>query len=65
MIYKKTGCHELEKLQVIHLFEADFNLIIGIIFGRWAMFHQIDNKTIHKGKFSLPDRECHDALFQK
>lgn len=29
------------------------------------MFHQIDNKTIHKGQFSLPGGECHDPLFSK
>jgi hypothetical protein len=34
MIYKKPGCIELDKLRVIHLFEADFNLMIGILFGR-------------------------------
>jgi hypothetical protein len=43
MIYKKTGCIELEKLRVIHLFEADFNLMIGILFGHRAMHHQVDN----------------------
>jgi hypothetical protein len=34
MIYKKTGCYELDRLQVIHLFEADFNLLVGVFFGR-------------------------------
>jgi hypothetical protein len=33
MIHKEPGNYNLEKLQVIHLFEADFNLIVGILFG--------------------------------
>lgn len=54
MIYKTPGCLELEKLRVIHLFEAGFNLVIGILFDRRAMYHQQDNKTTHKGQFSQP-----------
>jgi hypothetical protein len=30
MIYKKTGVIELDKLRVIHLFEADFNMLICV-----------------------------------
>jgi hypothetical protein len=30
MIYKKIGCYELDQLRVIHLFEADFNLLAGV-----------------------------------
>jgi hypothetical protein len=33
MIHKEPGNYNLEKLRVIHLFEADFNLIVGILFG--------------------------------
>jgi hypothetical protein len=31
MIYKKAGVLELDELRVIHLFEADFNLLVGLI----------------------------------
>jgi hypothetical protein len=33
IIYKKPGDIELDKLRVIHLFKADFNLLIGVYFG--------------------------------
>jgi hypothetical protein len=46
MIYKKAGCIELDKLRVIHLFEADFNLMIAILFGRRAMYHQVDRNSV-------------------
>jgi hypothetical protein len=47
MIYKKPGCVELDKLRVIHLFEADLNLMIGILLGRRAMHHQVDNRLLN------------------
>ena len=40
MINKKTDSFLLNQLRVIHLFEADYNLIIGLMFGRY-MIHRI------------------------
>jgi hypothetical protein len=34
MIEKKPGIFALEKLRTIHLFEADCNWLLGLIFGR-------------------------------
>ena len=65
MIYKKPGCIELDKLRVIHLFEADFNLMIGILFGRRAMYHQSDNGLLHPGQYGQPGGECQDAAMCK
>jgi hypothetical protein len=61
MIYKKPGCIELDRLRVIHLFEADFNLIIGILFGRRAMYHQVENQLLNPSQFGRPGGECPDA----
>jgi hypothetical protein len=65
MIYKKLGCIELNKLRVIHLFEADFNLLVGLFFGRRAMYHQVDKGLLHAGQFGKPGGECQDAAFSK
>jgi hypothetical protein len=65
MIYKKPGCLELDKLRVIHLFEADFNLIVGLLFGRRAMHHAADHRLIHKGQYGQPGGECLDVAFSK
>jgi hypothetical protein len=65
MIYKKLGVIELDKLRVIHLFEADFNLLIGVYFGRRAMHHQVDRNLIHQGQFGKPGGECQDAALSK
>jgi hypothetical protein len=65
MIYKNPGVIELDKLRVIHLFEADFNLLVGVFFGRRAMHHQTDHQLIHPGQFGRPSGECQDAAFDK
>jgi hypothetical protein len=65
MIYKKPGCIELDKLRVIHLFEADFNLLVGLFFGRRAMHHQVDHNLLHEGQFGKPGGECQDTAFSK
>jgi hypothetical protein len=65
MIYKKPGVIELDKLRVIHLFEADFNLLIGVYFGQRAMYHQVDRNLIHQGQYGKPGGECQDAALSK
>jgi hypothetical protein len=65
MIYKKPGCIELDKLRVIHLFEADFNMMVGILFGRRAMHHQVDNRLLNPTQFGRPGGECQDASISK
>ena len=65
MIYKKAGSIALEDLRIIGLFEAEFNLAIGILFGRRAIFHQIDNKHMHPGQYGRPGGECQDVAFAK
>jgi hypothetical protein len=66
MIYKKPGVIELNKLRVIHLFEANFNLLIGVYFRRRAMYHQVDRQLLHHhGQFGKPGGECQDAALSK
>ena len=65
MIYKEPGNILLEKLRVIHLFEADFNLIIGLLFGRRSMFDQTQNNHLHPGQYGKPGGECQDAALSK
>lgn len=65
MIYKTIGCIELEKLRIIHLFEADFNLAVGILFGQRRMHHQTDNTILNPGQYGKPGGERQDAAFAK
>jgi hypothetical protein len=65
MIYKKPGVIELDKLRVIHLFKADFILLVGVYFGRRAMHHQVNRNLIHPGQFGKPGGECQDVALSK
>jgi hypothetical protein len=66
MIYKKAGCCiKMEKLQVIHLFEADFNLVIGIILGCQTMYKAAEKLLIHSGQYCKPLGEYPDVIFTK
>jgi hypothetical protein len=65
MIYKEPGNYNLDKLRVIHLFEADFNLVVGILFGRRAMYHAKDNNLLHDGQAGRLGSECMDVTLIK
>ncbi len=65
MIYKEPGNFNLDKLRVIHLFEADFNLTVGILFGRRSMYHARDNDLLHDGQGGRLGSECMDVTFTK
>jgi hypothetical protein len=66
MIEKKAGNYQLNKLRTIHLFEADHNWLLGMIFGR-RMVHGAEKQDhLHEGQWgSRPGRSAHDALIHK
>jgi hypothetical protein len=65
MIYKKPGVLELDELRVIHLFEADFNLLVGLIFGRRTVHNAVDHKRLHPSQYGKKGGECMDAGVSK
>jgi hypothetical protein len=65
MIYKKAGILELDELRVIHLFEADFNLLVGLIFGRWTIHNAVTTERLHPSQFGKKGGECMDAAVAK
>jgi hypothetical protein len=65
MIYKKAGVLELDKLRVIHLFEADFNLLVGLIFGRRTVHNAVNHQRLHPSQFGKKGGECMDAAISK
>ena len=65
MTCKKPGVHLIEKLRVIHLFEADYNFIIGTVFGRRAMYSGVDNHTLHQSQWAKPGRQCSDVVIMR
>jgi len=58
MIFKEPGNTKIHRLRVIHLYEADLNLILGV---KWRALthHGIDNHLFSKWQFGgLPGRDA-------
>jgi hypothetical protein len=66
MLEKDTGHPKLLRLQVHHLLEADFNLLIKIIIICWFVWHCEDNKALVEAQVgSRPGRSAIDVVLQK
>jgi hypothetical protein len=66
MIEKKPGVYLLEKLRTIHLFEADYNWTLGLIFGN-RMVHSAEKQGhLNNSQWgSRPGRSTEEALIHK
>jgi hypothetical protein len=65
MIYKKPGVYLIDRLRVIHLFEADYNFVIGLIFGRRALYSGVEQHTLHPSQWAQPGRQCADVVVMR
>jgi ribonuclease HI len=66
MIEKLPGCPKINKLRVIHLYEADYNIILKIIWARKLVWHVHDNNRINEGQAgSRPGFNAIDVVIQK
>jgi hypothetical protein len=65
MIYKKPGVYLIDRLRVIHLFEADYNFAIGLIFGRRALYSGVEHHTLHPSQWAQPGRQCADVVVMR
>jgi hypothetical protein len=66
LIEKIPGQPFTNKLRVIHLLESDFNMMVGIIWGRRMVFHCENKNLLNDGQYgSRPGRRCQDLLVQK
>jgi hypothetical protein len=51
MIEKKPGLFLLEKLRTIHLFEADYNWLLGLVFGRRMVYGAEEQNHLSNGQW--------------
>jgi Reverse transcriptase (RNA-dependent DNA polymerase) len=66
MIQKIPGCSKINKLRVIHLYEADYNLLLKIIWARRLVWHAHDHDRLNQGQAgSRPGRNAIDVVIQK
>lgn len=50
MILKEANNTKIHRLRVIHLYEADYNLLLGVKW-RQLMHHAVDNKPLHPSQY--------------
>jgi hypothetical protein len=63
MLEKDPGEPKIHRLRVIHLYEADYNLILGVKW-RSLLHHACDNGLLNTNQFgSQPGKEALDAVF--
>jgi len=65
MIFKEPGNIKIHRLRVIHIYEADYNLILGV---KWrTMIHQAeDANALHPGQYGgRPYRNALDPVFME
>ena len=63
MLQKEPGNRKIHRLRVIHLYEADFNLLLGV---KWRQLthHCIDNHLLNPWQFGgLPGRDAMTPVF--
>lgn len=66
MIHKVEGSYLLNKLRVIHLFEADYNGLLGIQFNRTILYRAEQSHLLNDSQWgSRPQRQTIDALILK
>jgi hypothetical protein len=66
MIEKTPGVSRLDKLRVIHIFEADYNLILKIMWSRKAIWKIHNNNLLNDGQAgSHPGCRAIDVAIQK
>jgi hypothetical protein len=66
MIEKVPGCPTINKLRVIHLYEADYNLLLKIIWAQRLVWNAHDKDRLNEGQAgSRPGRNAIDIVNQK
>ena len=63
MLEKDPGIPKIHRLRVIHLYEANYNLILGVKWRR-VLHHAVQSNLINEGCYgSQPGKEATDALY--
>jgi Reverse transcriptase (RNA-dependent DNA polymerase) len=66
MIEKVKNMPRVDKLRVIHLFEADYNLLLKIMWARRAVWNANDTNSLNEGQAgSRPGKKAIDVVIRK
>ena len=63
MLFKEENNIKIHRTRVIHIYEADYNLAIGMQW-RSALYQSEDLRHLNTGQYgSRPNRNAHDPIF--
>ena len=63
MLEKDAGCPRINRLRIIHLFEADFNFILKVLWGHRLVRRAHDLKLINTGQYgSVPGKTAMELV---
>jgi hypothetical protein len=66
MIQKVKGNSRIDKLRVIHIYEADYNLFLKIYWGRRLVYNSEKCGLLNEGQYgSRPGKKCSDQVLKK
>ena len=66
MIEKQPGNPTINKLRALHLFENDFNLLLGILWGKRLLLNGEKHQVINQAQYgSRNNKSTHNALIFK
>lgn len=66
MLEKVPGNPKINKLRVIHLYEADYNLLLKILWARRLVWHSHTHNQLHEAQAgSRPHHRCSDVVLRK
>jgi Reverse transcriptase (RNA-dependent DNA polymerase) len=66
MIEKVKGSPKIDKLRVIHLYEADYNIVQKIVWARKSVWQAHNLGRLHEGQAgSRPNQRAFDVVIQK
>jgi hypothetical protein len=65
MIAKDPGSSKIERIRVIHLFEADYNFTLKLLWGKRLVYQGEDHNCFGHQQFARPGHQAIDAVHKK
>ena len=65
MIYKEQGNVQVHRLRVIHIYEANYNFLVGVVWREEIQYAQ-ELEKINQGQYGgCPGRDCTSVTYLK
>ena len=65
MMEKDKGSPKITRLRIIQLFEADYNMILSIVFGKRMIQFAQKHCKMNQSQYAAPGKQCQSAVLNK